>query len=282
VGRNAAWIAYEGAPGLVVASFPKRNERLALVPGDLVVAKELDAERAVVEERLPREFTLTRTTAGGRTKTMAANVDAIAIVAALAQPELHLGMVDELLAFAELHALHGVVVFTKVDLAPEFDAHALAELYRKLGYATFLAHPKRGDGVDAIATELATRHTLLVGQSGVGKSSLFRSLGGEARVGDVSKIGRGKQTTTTGRLHQFRDGFLIDSPGVGEFELHGCAPAGVADGFVEFGRQGPCRFTDCVHRAEPDCAVRAAAAAGVIAPSRYAGYLAILDRLEHA
>jgi ribosome biogenesis GTPase len=119
----------------------------------------------------------------------------------------------------------------------------------------------------------------LIGQSGVGKSSLFQALGGDADVGDVSKTGRGKQTTTAGRLHRFAAGFLIDSPGVGEFELRDLSAAEIARGFVEFAPLlGSCRFSDCVHRSEPGCAVLAAVAAGTIAGSRYDSYRAILER----
>ena len=279
VGRNAAWIAFEGEDALRLASLRKSVERTMLVPGDLVRATPLDADRVVIEGREPRTFTLERITAGGRTKTMAANVDGIAVVAALSRPALHLSMIDELLAFAEIHGIGARLFFTKADLAEaELDVPALLAGYRRIGYTAIVVNPKTGVGVDAIRAELAGHQTLLIGQSGVGKSSLFAALGGVADVGDVSKIGRGKQTTTAGRLHRFPDGFLIDSPGVGEFELRGCTPGEIALGFVEFAPLlGTCRFGDCTHRGEPGCAVRAAVDAGAVAHSRYASYLAMLD-----
>jgi len=280
VGRNAAWIAFEDEAELRLASFRKTNERSMLVPGDLVRATALDDERVVVDGREPRSFTLERTTAGGRTKTMAANIDGIAIVAAFARPSLHVAMIDELLAFAEIHGIEARLILTKSDIAqtPDFVTRTVA-LYRNLGYGTYLANPKAGDGVDALRVALAGRQTLLIGQSGVGKSSLFRALGGDADVGDVSKTGRGKQTTTAGRLHRFPLGFLIDSPGVGEFELRDLSAAEIARGFVEFAPLlGTCRFSDCVHRSEPGCAVLAGVASGAIAESRYESYRAILER----
>jgi ribosome biogenesis GTPase len=282
VGRNAAWISFEGDDRVLLAQMRKREEKVAIVPGDLVAATPLDDDRVVIDRRLPRDFALERTTAGGRTKTMAANVDAIAIVAAFARPPLHLAMIDELLAFARIHELYAALVLTKDDLLDRREhAETVVRTYRDLDYAVFLANPKERDGMAAIAADLAHRRTLLVGQSGVGKSSLFAALGGQSVVGDVSKIGRGKQTTTTGRLHRFPAGFLIDSPGVGEFELTGYPQAEVARGFREIAaRAGTCRFGDCTHRSEPDCRVRAAVDAGEIAPSRYASYLLMLARDE--
>ncbi len=282
VGRNAAWIAYEDAADgvLLLAALRKNLERTLLVPGDLVAATPLDAERVVITRREARSFTLERTTAGGRVKTMAANIDGIAIVAAFARPSLHLTMIDELLAFAEIHDIGARLVFTKADLADDgVDVAATIARFAGIGYTVLPVNPKTGSGVDALRTELAGRRTLLIGQSGVGKSSLFGALGGRADVGDVSKIGRGKQTTTTGRLHRFHEGFLIDSPGVGEFEVRGCTPGELALGFVEFGPfLGTCRFGDCSHRAEPGCAIRGAVADGLIAASRHASYVAMLER----
>ncbi|GAC1304437.1 MAG: small ribosomal subunit biogenesis GTPase RsgA [Vulcanimicrobiaceae bacterium] len=279
VGRNAAWIAFEDEDVVRLAQLRKTVERQSLVPGDLVFATPLEDERVVVERREPRSFALERETAGGRTKTMAANIDGIAIVAALARPAPHVGMIDELLAFAEIHDIGARLIFTKADLAVEFDPAKLVATYARLGYVTLLANPKARSGIAAIESEFAGRRTLLIGQSGVGKSSLFGALGGTADVGEVSKTGRGNQTTTTGRLHRFTDGFLIDSPGVGEFELRGCTPAQIALGFREFATLlDACRFGDCIHRAEPGCAVRSAVAGGAIASSRYESYRAILDR----
>jgi len=280
VGRNVAWIAFEDEAQLRLASLRKTNDRLMLVPGDLVRATALDDERVVIDGREPRSFTLQRTTAGGRTKTMAANIDGIAIVAAFARPPLHLAMIDELLAFAEIHGIEARLILTKADLAvmPGFVVRTVT-LYETLGYRTHVANPKAAHGIDAIRSELAGRRTLLIGQSGVGKSSLFGALGGDADVGDVSKTGRGKQTTTAGRLHRFTEGFLIDSPGVGEFELRDLSAAEIARGFVEFAPLlGKCRFSDCVHRSEPGCEVLAALSAGAIAGSRYESYRAILER----
>ncbi len=281
VGRNAVWIAFDDEQRIRPASLRKQGDRFALVPGDRVAAQPLDDEWVVVESREDRAFALVRKTAGGRTKTMAANVDTVAIVAALERPPLHLPMVDELLAFAEIHGLRAVLALTKPDLAEPRRIADVCATYEALGYDIVVVNPKAGDGVDRMATALAARHALLIGQSGVGKSSLFRALGGDAVIGEVSKIGRGRQTTTSSRLLRIEGGFLIDSPGVGEFELHDTPHSEVAYGFVEIrALAGTCRFSDCTHRVEPDCAVRAAVERGEIARSRYESYAGIVARAQ--
>jgi ribosome biogenesis GTPase / thiamine phosphate phosphatase len=280
VGRNAAWIAFENEYRIRAASIRKRIERLTLVPGDMVLARDLDEERAIVDEREPRSFALERTSAGGRTKTMAANIDAIAITAAFDRPPLHLSMIDELLAFARIHGIAAFVLLTKTDLVTVEQREPILTLYRTLGYDVFELNPTIGLGVDVIERLLSTHRTLLIGQSGVGKSSLFAALGGSGgMIGALSKSGQGRQTTTSARLHRFEDGFLIDSPGVGEFELRDIEAREVAEGFIEFREHAQrCRFRDCIHHDEPACAIRAAVAAGAIAASRHASYCSIIER----
>jgi ribosome biogenesis GTPase / thiamine phosphate phosphatase len=284
VGRNAVWIAFEDELRLRPASLRKHTERLSLVPGDMVLAQALDEERAVVDQREPRSFALQRTTATGRVKTMAANIDAIAIVAALERPVLHMPMIDELLAFAEIHGIEAYVLLTKIDLVSAERREEVRALYQGLGYPTFSLNPKEGVGIEEVRALFSDHRTLLIGQSGVGKSSLFQALGGTSTIGAVSKIGRGRQTTTSARLLRFGEGFLIDSPGVGEFELHDITQAEVAEGFREFRGLAACRFRDCSHRREPDCMVRAAVSDGGIVASRYASYLSVINRdgVRHA
>ncbi|MFN2449215.1 MAG: ribosome small subunit-dependent GTPase A, partial [Candidatus Baltobacteraceae bacterium] len=226
----------------------------------------------------PRSFVLQRRTTEGRAKTMAANVDTIVTVVPLADPPPRLLILDQLLAFAELESIEAVLLFTKPDLAQPGAAEALTAIYTALGYQTIVVNPKRGDNVDALRAALEQRHALLAGVSGAGKSSTFRALGGQAVVGEVSRHGTGRQTTTAARLLRTAGGFLIDSPGVAEFGLGAIAPNELAAGFREM--RGPaalCRFRDCTHLREPGCAVIAARQAGAIAPTRYESYRHILS-----
>lgn len=278
VGRNAAWIVFfdENQPRL--ANFRKRARHPMLVPGDIVIATtEADADHLVVDSVVPRTFALERRTSAGRVKTMAANIDTLAIVAALIDPPIRLALIDRLVAFAVLHDLAPALILTKPDLAGEAAADAVAGVYRRIAISVLVLQPKIGRGIEDLRTLIASRAAMLIGQSGVGKSSIFRALGGAGSVGDLSRFGRGRQTTTSARLFQMGDGFLIDSPGIGEFTLDPMPAIELASLFVEMREPArTCRFTDCRHLSEPGCAVRAAVGAGSIAASRYESYREIL------
>jgi ribosome biogenesis GTPase / thiamine phosphate phosphatase len=283
VGRNAAWIVAEDETEPRLASLRKLAKYEMLAPGDLVTAKTIADDRVVVDAVHERSFALVRRTQGGRTKTMAANIDTVAIVAALVDPPLHLTMVDQLIAFAEQHELSPLLLLTKVDLAGEEAAERVAAIYRSIGVPTLVLQPKDGRGIDGLREALVDRHALLVGNSGVGKSSIFQALGGIGVVGDLSRYGRGRQTTTSARLFRLGDGFLIDSPGIGEFTLDPMPATEVGYLFVEMREPATrCRFADCRHLAEPGCAVRAAVGEGRIAPSRYASYREIVENAAGA
>jgi len=247
------------------------------VPGDVAHVRVLEDGRTVVERTEARRFTLERRTVGGRTKTMAANIDLLAVVISLAHPPPRLPTLDQLLAFAELEEIAPAVVFTKHDVADPEQSAALMEIYRRLEYPAVRVNAKAGDNVDGLRRLIEGRHAMLVGNSGVGKSTIFRALGGESHVGEVSRHGLGRQTTTAGRLYRFGDGFLIDSPGIAEFGLGKIDAATLTECFREMPAVARrCRFTDCTHLTEPDCAVIRAVGAGQIAESRYASYCKIL------
>lgn len=253
------------------------GERFMPVPGDVVVVRILEDGQALVERIEPRGFTLERRSATGRAKTMAANVDLLVTVTALANPPPRLVTLDQLLAFAEIESISAAVIFTKPDLSDAASMRALLDLYRGLEYPTIAVNPKMGENVESLRDLVAGHHAMLAGNSGVGKSTIFRALGGETSVGEVSRYGLGRQTTTAGRLYRLAGGFLIDSPGINEFGLGTIDARTLADAFREMREPAlHCRFADCTHLQEPDCAVQAAVASGYIAASRYASYRKVL------
>jgi len=279
IGKNSAWIALDGEAEPRMAALKRmRGKREMPVSGDRVEARVLEDESTLIERILPRESTLTRRIAGGRSKVMAANVNTLVTVTSLADPPPRLTTLDQLLVYSELESIRAVVIFTKPDRAAPSLRKELATLYESLGYTTLVVNPKTGQGMDALRESLEGRKAMLAGVSGVGKSSIFRALGGIAVVGELSRAGLGKQTTSTARLYRLPSGFLIDSPGVAEFGLGTAAPAEIVQGFPELReRAAACKFNDCGHLTEPGCAVRSAVEAGAIAPSRYESYLRIVE-----
>lgn len=247
------------------------------VPGDVAQVRILDDGQALVDSIEARRFTLKRHTIDGRAKTMAANVDLLVTVTALADPLPRLVTLDQLLAFADLENLAASVVFTKPDLGDPSERDQLIALYRALGYPTIVVNPRKGENVEELRALIRGHQAMLAGNSGVGKSTIFRALGGDTVIGEVSRYGLGRQTTTSARLYRLDDGFLIDSPGINEFGLGSIRPRELAQAFREMREPAEqCRFADCTHLQEPDCGVRAAVAAGRIAESRYASYRKIV------
>lgn len=278
-GKNSAWISVDGEAETRIAQLRRMTgKRFMPVPGDVVHVRILEDDRAVVDRLEPRDFSLERRTVEGRSKTMAANVDTLITVTALANPMPRTITLDQLLAFAELEGIAAAVVFTKPDLAPAPERDRLVETYAALEYPTIVTNPKRGENVDSLRTFLHGRRAMLCGISGVGKSTIFRALGGESSVGDLSRHGLGRQTTTSARLYRLSDGFLIDSPGVNEFGLGAIAPRELAEAFREMREPAlHCRFGDCTHLNEPDCTVRDAVYSGAIAQSRYDSFVKIAE-----
>jgi ribosome biogenesis GTPase len=283
VGRNSAWVVREDEDVPRLASLRRRgaNMQSMLVSGDLVDVRPLADGSVVVDRVYRRSFELRRHTAGGRTKIMAANIDTFVIVAAVVDPPVRLSMIDQLVASAELAQRAVLLLLTKVDLTDGTRAASILALYRSIGYRALVLQPRRGEGIAELRAALGGVRGLLIGQSGVGKSSIFRALGGATEVGEVSGRGRGRQTTTAARLLRLGSGFLIDSPGVGAFELTDVPPRDVARGFVEFGPLAEgCRFRDCAHITEPGCAVRRMVEEGRVASSRYESYRLIVARAD--
>ena len=132
------------------------GERFMPVPGDVVDVRILEDGQALVERMEPREFTLERRSAGGRAKTMAANVDLLVTVTALAHPPPRLVTLDQLLAFAEIEGIAAAVVFTKPDLTDGVEMAALLELYRALEYPTIAVNPKLGENLEALRNLIAS------------------------------------------------------------------------------------------------------------------------------
>jgi ribosome biogenesis GTPase len=252
-----------------------RGRRLEVVCGDDVLC-EADAahgEVNVVEGR-PRRTALYRSNLRGVAEPVVANVSRLFVVMA-PKPAPDFFVIDRYLAAATSAGIAGTIVLNKRDLPMEDNMRIELAAYESAGFGTLTCSARAGE-VDTLIEACANQVAALVGQSGVGKSSLVRRLvpGAEIEVGELVREEEGRHTTTTSRMFDLANGGrLIDSPGVRDF-----APAierldGRDMGFTEVARLAPgCRFQDCQHIREPKCAVRAASESGAFHPRRYESY----------
>jgi ribosome biogenesis GTPase / thiamine phosphate phosphatase len=228
-----------------------------------------------VVEIIPRKTALYRSNVRGVTEPVVSNLSRLLVVLAPV-PVPDLFVVDRYLAAAESVGIAGLLVVNKTELGINAELGAQLEVFGAAGYRWVPCSVKTGEGIDTVLEICAGQDAALVGQSGVGKSSLVDRLipGAEVEVGDLVREEEGRHTTTASRMFDLpRGGHLIDSPGVRDF-----APAvdrldARSLGFVEVDRLAPqCRFSDCRHMREPGCAVQAATETGAMSPRRYESY----------
>jgi len=256
--------------------------------GDRVRIGIADDGSAAVEAIHPRRNEFARADGQQRRHAIAANLDQVLIVIAT-DPLPSRDLVERYLLAVHSLGIEPAIVLNKVDLEPADPASPGAEVigrlddYRALGYAVAETSCKAAPGISALAPLLGGRTSILVGQSGVGKSSLVRKLlpDLDIQVGELSRAtGKGTHTTTATTLYVLPDGgYLMDSPGVWEYGLWRLEDAEIAAGFVEFlPWLGQCRFNDCLHDSEPACAIKAAVDHGDIRAWRYHSYLRLLEQ----
>lgn len=254
------------------------------VCGDRVQWLSSGEAEGVVEAVEARRTLLVRAAGNSKQKPLAANIDQV-IIEAATEPALDSFLIDKYTIAAELAGATPLIVINKADLLTDAARHGIDTLldeYRAIGYVCLFTSAKLDTGISEFRAELAARTSILVGQSGVGKSSLIKRLlpDLDIAVGKLSAAsGQGKHTTTATTLYHLPDGgSLIDSPGVRDFHLGTVEPAELARGFREFHPHlGHCRFSDCLHRDEPDCAVTAALARGEISARRMESYRRLLE-----
>lgn len=252
-----------------------------LVVGDRVTA-DMDGDDGVVVAVHSRDNALHRSSPHhGRPQLLAANVDQALLVFAVAQPEPKRGLLDRFLVGCELAGIAAIVVINKVDLGVDAVAGWLG-VYEGLGYEVLQVSARSGWGLGRVRRRLVGRTTLFCGPSGAGKSSLLNAVypGFRLKVGSISDAtGKGRHTTTRAELMPLPyGGFVVDTPGLKEFGIWQASTSAVVAAFPEIAAAAVgCRFQDCSHVHEPDCAVRAAVDGGDIDPDRYASFLRILD-----
>jgi ribosome biogenesis GTPase len=261
------------APGETLRCFP-RGKKSDLACGDRVSVLRSGDAVGVIDAVAPRDTLLYRSNEF-KQKLIAANVTQIVIVVAT-EPSFSDELITRCIVAAECQDMKALIVLNKCDLTERM-AHATAALapYEALGYTVLrlCAH----NDADALRPYLAGHTSVLVGQSGMGKSTLTNALipGANAPTREISEaLDSGKHTTTHATLYRLdADSALIDSPGLQEFGLRHLTPDAIEHAFPELrALHGQCRFRNCRHDREPDCAVHAALKSGAIAKRRYAAF----------
>ncbi|MFH1044657.1 MAG: ribosome small subunit-dependent GTPase A [Pseudomonadota bacterium] len=259
----------ETGDGRQYACFP-RGKRSTIACGDRVMFVQTAHQQGVIEAVDARSSLFSRS-AAQRQKLIAANVSQLAIVVA-ADPSFSEELINRCLVAAEYQSMHVLILLNKCDLKEAARAaRARLDPYSQAGYRVMELSALQG--AEALRPPLARESTVLVGQSGMGKSTIINALLPDARAAtrDISVfLASGRHTTTQARLHRLdADSTLIDCPGLQEFGLYHLSQRDIEAGFVEFRRfLGQCRFQNCRHLSEPGCALTQAAAEGAIHPRR--------------
>ena len=268
----------------------QRTNLPPLVTGDLVVWEQDSNASGVIVAAEQRRSLFVRPDTTGKPKPVAANIDVVLVVFAVI-PEAFMNLIDRYLVAIEGLGLQALLVLNKIDLLKglsEADRGSLDNMltiYGKLDYRVFQVSTETGAGISELEAALNGKTTVLVGQSGVGKSSLVNRLGlrDVAGVGELSRgKSKGTHKTSTARLFHLKHCDLIDSPGIREFHLGHVSPQELLAGFREMREPAShCNFRDCSHQREPGCAIQAALANGRINQERLDSYFRILNSIEN-
>ncbi|CAG1008025.1 ribosome biogenesis GTPase / thiamine phosphate phosphatase [Anaerolineales bacterium] len=256
--------------------------------GDQVRFLDTGQGSGIITEILTRRSSFSRPLPGQRVveQVIAANVDQILPVFAAASPTPKWGLLDRYLVAAEAAGLPSQIIVTKMDLADNDSLESDLEIYRRIGYPIHLVCASTGEGLDDLNHTLSGRTSVLVGKSGVGKTSLMNAIQPELglRIKAVSEGEVGKGRHTTSHLQMFEldfGGRLVDTPGIREFGLWNIHREELASHFREMAPYvGGCKFgLSCQHDHEPGCAIRKAVMDGQINPYRYQSYMRLQEEL---
>ncbi len=256
--------------------------------GDRVVfSVDAEGKDGMVNDVLPRKNFIVRRSVklSKRTHILAANIDMAFIVATMDFPPTSTTFIDRFLATARAYRIDATVLFNKIDLyGPDQMARMeeMEAIYQNIGYPTLRISAQTGENIGRLRDRMQGLESMFSGHSGAGKSSIINAVepGLDLKTAEISAVHRqGQHTTTFAQMFPLSfGGFVVDTPGIRGFGMVDMDPHEVGDYFPEiFARKGECRFNDCLHTDEPDCAVVRAVDEGRIAPSRYLSYLSIIE-----
>jgi ribosome biogenesis GTPase / thiamine phosphate phosphatase len=252
------------------------EQRHVVAAGDNVWIRPEGESEGFIERIEPRSSVLSRTSKG-RQHVIVANIEQLIIVTSAAEPTIKPNLIDRYLLTAEKIGVQPVLCINKIDLVDPADLQPLIGVYGQMGYEVLFVSATTGFGVDRLRRALSNRESVVAGQSGVGKSSLLNMVepGLGLRVSEVSQENqKGKHTTTTAQLLPLSfGGYVVDTPGIRQFQLWDVAAEEVAGFFPDIRPYANnCRFPDCSHTHEIGCAVKDAVADGRLDARRYESY----------
>ncbi len=249
---------------------------------------ELGSENGVIHTLHARKNHIIRkaNNMSKQTHIIASNLDQSLLIITLAFPKTSLGFIDRFLVSAEAYHIPAILVFNKIDLMQGEWAEIVDETiqrYQKMGYSCLKTSTLTGEGIAALKATLTDKISLLSGHSGVGKSTLLNHIEPslDLKTTAISSYSlKGQHTTTFAEMHPLSfGGYIIDTPGIREFGLVDFEDAEVSHYFKEMQPFiGKCKFNNCKHINEPDCAIQAAVNDGTISIERFSSYLSILSK----
>jgi len=258
-----------------------KGKKIKAVCGDVVTTEPIKGEKDwLITEIMERRNALTRPNKSGQTEVLAANLDAVIIVTSVSPiPDWYI--VDRYICAAEILGIQPIIVFNKTDLLDEnIKIDELLE-YKRLGFSVVNFSVKSKKGSKKLLSFISEKCNIVVGQSGVGKSSIINKLlySSEQRVGGISKSGEGRHTTVNSVMKSLKSGgYLIDSPGVRDYMPALATPAEAQRGYREISEFSQfCRFSNCLHLREPKCAVKKAVEENLIDYRRYESYKRVVN-----
>ncbi len=257
------------------------DQRNVLVTGDHVLFETRSDSEGTIVRVEPRRGIISRTSRGQQ-HVIVSNVDQLLIVTSAAEPELKPNLVDRMIISAEKAQIQPVICINKVDLVDASELQPLAGSYSQLGYHVLLVSAETGRGCRLLQNCLSGRETVLAGQSGVGKSSLLNRIAPELdrKVNVVSQdTQKGQHTTTSTQLLPLAfGGYVVDTPGIRQFQLWDVVPEEVSGFFRDLRTVvNQCQFPDCTHTHERRCAVKNGVADGLFDVRRYESYCQIME-----
>lgn len=261
------------------------------VGDQVLIIPDNEAGKGIIKEIFPRKNYVVRQSPRNKHEVhlLASNVDQAVVVITVVQPKLKQGFIDRFLLMTEPYNISTLIVFNKADLYKEEDLkiyNNLQKMYEDIGYDCLLLSAETGQGMGILANKLKDRISLIGGQSGVGKSSLLNKLDPSniRKTGNISDYsGKGQHTTTFAEMFPFTmGGYIIDTPGIKTLGFNYLSQEEVAHNFREFFELSKkCRFGGkCLHRNEPDCAVKDGLEKTVVSELRYQNYLQILSEID--